>query len=60
MSTIADLIRRKPDPYGMSIAMFKDRFTDRESRTVTFHFSDESTLTFKVSYMLVAEEENAS
>lgn len=60
MSTIADLIRSKSDPYGMSIAMFKDRFTDRESRTVTFHFADKSTLTFKVRYTLLEEEEIVS
>ena len=57
MSTIADLIRSKPDQYQQAIACFTLRNVDRENNTVTFHFADKSTLTFKVSYTLVAEQE---
>lgn len=59
MSTIADLIRNKPDQYQQAIACFSYRNVDRETNTVTFHFSDKSTLTFKVSYTLIEEEEVA-
>lgn len=57
MSTIADLIRSKPDQYQQAIACFTFRNVDRENNTVTFHFADESTLTFKISYTLDEERE---
>lgn len=57
MPTIADLIRNKPDQYQQAIACFNYRNVDRETNTVTFHFSDKSTLTFKVSYTLLEEKE---
>ena len=57
MSTIAEIIRSKPDQYQQAIACFSFRKVDRETNTVTFHFRDESTLTFKVSYTLVEEQE---
>ena len=59
MSTIADLIRNKPDQYQQAIACFSYRNVDRETNTVTFHFSDKSTLTLKVSYTLLEEKETA-
>lgn len=59
MSTIADLIRNKPDQYQQAIACFSFRNVDRENNTVTFHFADKSTLTFKVSYTLVPAQEIA-
>ena len=52
MSTIADLIRKQPDPYESSIACFAYRAKDTEARTVTFHFADQSSLTFRISYAL--------
>lgn len=58
MSTIADLIRDKPDQYQQAIACFSYRNVDRETNTVTFHFADKSTLTFQISYTLIAEPEN--
>ena len=58
MSTIADLIRNKPDQYQQAIACFSSRDLDRENHTVTFHFADKSTLTFQISYTLIAEPEN--
>ena len=57
MSTIAEIIRSKPDQYQQAIACFSVRNVDRETNTVTFHFADHSTLTFKVSYTLVEEQE---
>lgn len=60
MSTIADLIRNKPDQYQQAVACFSYRNVDRETSTVTFHFSDKSTLTFKDSYTLLAEQEIVS
>lgn len=57
MSTIADLIRNKPDQYQQAIACFSFRNVDRETNTVTFHFADDSKLTFKVSYTLAEEQE---
>lgn len=53
MSTIADLVRTKPDPYAAAIAVFRDRFPDREAKTVRFEFADKSELTFKVTYSLM-------
>lgn len=59
MSTIADLIRNKPDQYQQAIACFSYRNVDRETNTVTFHFADKSKLTFRISYMLLEEPETA-
>lgn len=60
MSTIADLIRNTgPDACSKAIACFSSRDLDRENHTVTFHFADKSTLTFKVSYTLVPAQETA-
>ena len=56
MSTIADLVRTKPDPYAAAIAVFRDRFPDREAGTVRFEFADKSELTFKVTYSLMESE----
>lgn len=38
------------DPYQFSIAHFVYRTLDREGKTITFFFADQSTLTFKISY----------
>lgn len=57
MTTIADRVRKQPDAYQQAIACFSYRNVDRETNTVTFHFSDKSTLTFKVSYTLLEEKE---
>lgn len=59
MSTIADRIRSNSDQYKQAVAHFSYREVDRENNTVTFHFADKSTLTFKVSYTLVPTQETA-
>lgn len=52
MTTIADLVRGKPDPYAAAIATFKERFPDREAGTIKFVFADGSDVVFKVIYEL--------
>lgn len=46
----AERARQADDPYGYCIAHFSLRTLDRELRTVTFHFSDDSSLTFHIRY----------
>lgn len=50
MVTIAEEIRRLPDPYQASINHFEIRTYDRCDRTVTFVFTDESRLVFDITY----------
>ncbi|MNM65910.1 hypothetical protein D3C81_773750 [compost metagenome] len=56
MSTIADLVRAKPNQYDAAIACFTHRDIDREAHTLTFHFADGSKLKFKITYTLMVEE----
>lgn len=46
----AELARLADDPYGYCIAHFSLRTLDRELRTVTFKFDDESEITFNIRY----------
>lgn len=57
MSTIAEMIRAKPDPYESAIACFEQRDLDREAHTITFHFVDRSTLVFKITYTIMEDAE---
>lgn len=53
--TIAERAQLVDDPYGYCIAHFSLRTIDRERRTVTFHFSDESSLTFNIRYEVAGQ-----
>lgn len=57
MTTIADMVKAKPDQYDAAIAYFARREQDREARTITFHFSDQSKLTFKITYTVMEDAE---
>lgn len=46
----AELAQLADDPYGYCIAHFSLRTLDRDLRTVTFHFGDDSSLTFNIRY----------
>lgn len=48
--TRAELARLADDPYGYCIAHFSLRTLDREIRTVTFKFDDESSITLNIRY----------
>lgn len=48
--TIAERAVMADDPYDYCVARFALRTLDRELRTVTFHFADESSLTFNIRY----------
>ena len=50
MSTIAEMVKAKPDQYDAAIACFVHRDLDREAHTITFHFADGSKLKFKITY----------
>lgn len=52
----ANLARLADDPYGYCIAHFSLRTLDRDLRTVTFHFSDDSSLTFNIRYEVAGDE----
>lgn len=54
--TRAELARLADDPYGYCIAHFSLRTLDRELRTVTFKFDDESQLTFNIRYEVSVDE----
>lgn len=53
MTTIAEMVRAKPDPYTAAIACFSKRDLDREAHRVTFSFADESSLAFQISYAVI-------
>lgn len=48
--SVADRARLADDPYAFSIARFVLRMRDRDARTITFIFDDDSTLVFNVRY----------
>lgn len=48
--SVADKAKRADDPYAFSIARFVLRTLDRDLRTVTFVFEDDSILTFNIRY----------
>lgn len=48
--TIAERAVMADDPYDYCIARFTWRALDRKLRKVTFHFADESSLTFNIRY----------
>ncbi|MNJ10732.1 hypothetical protein D3C77_48960 [compost metagenome] len=56
MSTIADMVRAKTDAYAAAVAVFKDRFPDREAQTIKFVFADGSELMFKIRYEVMGNE----
>lgn len=49
-TTDADRAKQAPDQYEFCIAHFEYRTFDRVMRTVTFHFRDDSQLTFNILY----------
>ena len=58
--TIAEIVRAKNEAaYSAAVACFSHRELDRQGHSVTFHFADRSTLTFKITYALVKEEVGA-
>lgn len=57
MSTIAEMVKAKPDQYDAAIACFARREQDREAHTITFHFADQSKLTFKITYTVMENVE---
>lgn len=57
MTTIADMVKAKPDQYDAAIACFEQRDLDREAHTITFHFADQSKLTFKITYTVMEDAE---
>lgn len=46
----ADKAKLADDPYAFAIAKFVLRTLDRDLRTVTFVFEDDSSLTFNIRY----------
>lgn len=48
--SLADKAKLADDPYAFSIARFVLRTLDRDLRTVTFLFEDDSSLTFNIRY----------
>lgn len=58
MPTIAEMVRKQPDPYAAAIEVFSRRDPDRLNRKITFWFADDSSLSFQITYTPIDEETN--
>lgn len=59
MTTIAQMVRARPNPYDAAISCFARRELDREAHRVTFWFDDGSSLTFQIIYSPIDGEPQA-
>jgi hypothetical protein len=59
MTTIAQMVRARPDPYEAAISCFAHRNVDREAHRVTFWFDDGSSLIFQITYSPIDGEVQA-
>ncbi len=59
MTTIAQMVRAKPDPYAAAKAVFVNRDAPWDREEIVFYFADGSSLTFQITYSPIDGEAQA-